>query len=482
MIGAGFEYQKKIFITHTTLHHSESALQTMVSWQKITLILLVGWVVIGLLVKPLETVKLGVAILSVTYFADMFYSFYLVIKSLLYPSEINLSKKQLSQIDEGKLPLYSILCPLYKEAEVLPQFIRSIKNLDWPKESLEVILLLEENDQETIDTAFRLNLPGYIKIEIIPHSLPKTKPKACNLGLAKANGEYLVIYDAEDRPEKDQLKKAFLAFKQSSKETVCLQAKLNYYNPKHNLLTRLFTAEYSLWFDLILGGLQTAQTIIPLGGTSNHFRRSALVELRGWDPFNVTEDCDLGVRLFKRGFKTALFNSTTYEEANSNLRNWLRQRSRWIKGYLQTYLVHMREPINFYRQHGMNMLFFQLIIGMRITFILINPVLWLLTGAYFIFYAQFGALIHSLYPTAIFYIAATSAVFGNFLSVYIYMIGVAKRKQWELMKYIFLIPIYWLFASVAAMIAIYQLLIKPHYWEKTIHGFHLNSKMAVSRI
>jgi len=269
------------------------------------------------------------------------------------------------------------------------------------------------------------------------------------------------------------LKKAYLAFKRYNGKLFCLQGKLNYYNPKQNLLTRLFTAEYSLWFDVILPGLQSIEATIPLGGTSNHFRTEDLKKIHGWDPFNVTEDCDLGVRLFKAGYKTGILDSMTYEEANSRVNNWIRQRSRWIKGYLQTYLVHTRHPIHFLKKHGIQALVFQLVIGTRMTFMLINPFLWSATILYFIAYKFVGPAIDALYPVPIFYMAVVSLVFGNFMYLYNYMIGCAKRKNWSLIKYVFLAPIYWILASIAAVVASHQLIFKPHYWEKTHHGFHL---------
>src|SRR3989338_8862120 len=238
--------------------------------------------------------------------------------------------------------------------------------------------------------------------------------------------------DAEDRPEPDQLLKAYLAFQKLPKETVCLQAKLNYFNPHQNLLTRFFTAEYSLWFDIVLTGLQSIGTTIHLGGTSNHFKTQVLRDLEGWDPFNVTEDCDLGIRLFKFGLKTAVIDSITLEEANSNFKNWIRQRSRWIKGYMQTYLVHMRNPIGFIRTNGLHAFIFQLVVGGKIASLFINPLLWAATISYFLLYNLVGPTIEILYPTLIFYIAVVSLVFGNFLYLYYYMIGCAQRAHWQL--------------------------------------------------
>lgn len=475
MVGAGVVFKRRRLITHSTLHHSESALQTTTTWQKNAFLAVAVLSLLGLILRPWSTVVFMVAILSLIYFLDMIFNFLLVIKSLHSHPEITIPRKQIKELDKDSLPIYSILCPLYKEVKMLPQFLASIKRLDWPENKLDVMLLLEENDKETILAAERLTLPPYVRVVVIPHSLPKTKPKACNLGLSYAKGQYLVIYDAEDRPQSNQLKKAYLGFQKVPQNVVCLQAKLNYYNPHQNLLTKLFTAEYSLWFDVVLTSLQAINTIIPLGGTSNHFKTEVLRKLKGWDPFNVTEDCDLGVRLFKLGYKTAIIDSTTFEEANSHLGNWLRQRSRWIKGYLQTYLVHMRRPLFFYQKYGVHALIFQLIIGARISFMLINPILWFVTVMYFSLHSLVGPTIEALYPTPAFYMAAASAVFGNFMYIYNYMLGCAKRKHWSLIKYVYLIPVYWLAASLAAGIALYQLVVKPHYWEKTIHGFHLKS-------
>jgi len=219
-----------------------------------------------------------------------------------------------------------------------------------------------------------------------------------------------------------------------------------------------------------------------LGGTSNHFRTTDLKKMEGWDPFNVTEDADLGVRLFSQGYKTAIINSTTLEEANSNFKNWLRQRSRWIKGYMQTYLLHMRDPKALVQKQGIHALLFQLTVGGKIAFILINPFLWILTLAYFTLYVYVGPTIESLYPSVVFYMAVISLIFGNFMFIYYYMIGCAKRENWTLMKWIFLVPWYWIMVSIAGAIALYQLIVKPHYWEKTVHGLHLKAKKVEKKV
>ncbi len=474
MIGSGVTFRRNSYITHTTLHHSKSAISTFVGWQLGLILLLTAVVAIGFVINPLSTAIVAVAILSTVYLVDVFFNLFVILKSLHMPPEISITPDNLAKLSPRDLPTYTILCPLYKEAHVLPQFIEAMQKMEWPSHKLEVMLLLEEDDDATISAAKQMLLPKNFRIVVVPDSKPKTKPKACNYGLGMARGEYIVVYDAEDQPDPMQLKQAYYAFKSSSKDVVCLQAKLNYYNPTHNMLTRLFTAEYSLWFDVILPGLQSINTSIPLGGTSNHFRTSDLRELEGWDPFNVTEDCDLGARIFQAGYKTAIIDSTTLEEANSNVKNWFRQRSRWLKGYMQTYLVHMRNPLSFMRRHGIHALIFQLIVGGRIAFILINPLLWALTLAYFALYSYMGPAIEAIYPGPVFYMAVTSLLLGNFTYLYNYMIGCAKRGHWNLVKYVFLIPIYWLMISYAATIALFQLFFKPHYWEKTIHGLHLD--------
>lgn len=483
MIGAGVAHGRQRFITHTTLHHHFSALNTFAPWQRNFILGVIGSILLGLFLIPLQTGIAIIALLSTVYFVDTFFNLGLVLKSLKTPPEIESTDEELRALNDKKLPIYSILCPLYKEAHMLPGFVRAISALEWPKAKLDVLLLLEENDPETVAAAQAMDLPEFIRIVVVPHSMPKTKPKACNYGLSIARGEYIVIYDAEDEPDPWQLRKAYLGFEKAGSQVKCLQAKLNYFNPHQNLLTRFFTAEYSLWFDIILVGLQSINTSIPLGGTSNHFRTADLLELEGWDPFNVTEDCDLGVRIFKRGFRTAVIDSVTLEEANSKPWSWLKQRSRWIKGYMQTYLVHMRHPLQFLRENGVHALLFQLVVGGKIAFLFINPILWVTTIAYFTLYTFVGPTIQLLYPQWVFYMAAISLVFGNFLYIYYYMIGCAKRQHWPLIKYVLFIPIYWVMGSTAAYIALYELIVRPHYWQKTTHGLqHVKSKWVDSLI
>lgn len=476
----GFYFNGKKFIHHTTLHFRESAFISLTSSQKIQLL------IIGLLLLTLfllnwhMTIVFILAVITAIYLADLFNNFYLLANSILKKPGVKIHASNHGLNGRREWPKYTIFCPLYKEEEVLEQFVNGINKLDYPKDKLQVMLLLEDDDHATIHKALTMSIPYYFEVRIVPNSQPKTKPKACNYGLQFAKGEYSVIYDAEDIPEPLQLKKAVLAFESLGQETQCVQAKLNFYNPKQNVLTRMFTGEYSLWFDFILTGLQAMSAPIPLGGTSNHFRTSYLKSLKGWDAFNVTEDADLGMRLAKRGYQTAIINSTTYEEANSDIKNWFNQRTRWVKGYIQTYLVHMRDPLGFIRTNGIRaFLYFQLVIGAKVSAMLVNPIMWFLFLTYFIFRPQIGEFIETLFPPPVYYAATFSLLIGNFVYFYNYMLALAAKKKYELVKYAYLVPLYWLMMSVAAWTAVFRLIRQPHYWSKTIHGLHLKNKETI---
>lgn len=472
MRGKGLVFNGKTFMQHTSLHHSETALYSLVRAQKALIVAFVVGYTVALSLDWHSTLVVTMSVITVLYFVDLIFNAYLSVRSISKNPEIKVSRREIESLRDEDLPRYTIFCPLYKEWQVVPQFVEAMSRLDYPADKLEILFLLEENDFETIQKTREQDLPSHFKVVVVPHSAPKTKPKAMNYGLEHATGDYLVVYDAEDMPEPDQLKKAVVAFKRAHRDTICIQAKLNFYNVRQNVLTRVFTAEYSLWFDLILPGLQSLDAPIPLGGTSNHFRSRTLRELCGWDAFNVTEDCDLGMRIAKRGYRTAIVESTTFEEANSEIVNWYNQRSRWIKGYIQTYLVHMRNP-NAFRGRVRDLLAFQVIVGGKIFSMFVNPIFWAITACYFLFRANVGDFIEGFFPGPILHIGVISFILGNFLYLYNYMIGCAKRGFDHLVKYVFLVPVYWLGMSLAAWRSLYEVVVKPHYWSKTMHGLHL---------
>jgi cellulose synthase/poly-beta-1,6-N-acetylglucosamine synthase-like glycosyltransferase len=385
--------------------------------------------------------------------------------------------EEVAALDDADLPVYTILVPVYKEAGIVGLLMRNLADLDYPREKLEILLLLEEDDPETLTAALAAAPPDIVRIVVVPHSLPKTKPRACNVGLTFARGEYVVIYDAEDRPDADQLKKSIIAFRKGGDDLVCVQAALNYFNAKENLLTRMFTLEYSSWFDYTLAGLDKLRLPIPLGGTSNHFRTDLLRDLGGWDPYNVTEDADLGIRASARGHRVAVVNSTTYEEANMAVGNWIRQRSRWIKGYMQTVLVHTRHPWRLLRTVGPRQTAgFALLIGGTPLMFLATPWLYAMMVVELIWP---GALVPAL-PAWLVEVSMANLLLGNGVIIYLSLLAGFKRRTYGLVPFALFSPVYWLLHSIASYKALWQLIVNPFYWEKTDHG--LSSHVQVEDV
>ncbi len=426
----------------------------------------------GFVLSPLNTGIFLVGLCVLIYLLASLYKFKLFYDSFGRRQEFDFTPEEVAQIDDRDVPRYTILVPLFREAAVVPRLTENLTRLDYPKAKLEILLLCEEEDDTTIDAILDANLPPYFQLLVVPDSQPKTKPKACNYGIQQATGKFVVIFDAEDQPDPDQLKKVLLSWERSEDNVVCVQCKLNYFNTEQNLLTRFFSTEYALWFDLLLPGLDASGSPIPLGGTSNHFNREALVELGAWDPFNVTEDADLGLRLHKAGYKTVVLNSTTLEEANSQLHNWIRQRSRWVKGYFQTYLVHMRHPLRLMREIGFSSWWsFQFMIGGTIIFVL-NPIFWVLTTLWL--FTEAG-IIEQLFPGFVYYAASLQLFVFNFVFTYLAVAGSMQRGLFHLVRYALFSPIYWGLMSIGAWMGFYQLFTKPFYWEKTEHGLDAGS-------
>ena len=359
------------------------------------------------------------------------------------------------------LPSFSVLVPVYDEADMIPGLLQAISALDYPPEKLDVIVLVEDDDEATADAVKAATPPDYVRLVRVPPGQPRTKPRACNVGLLLARGDLLVIYDAEDRPEPAQLRTVAEAFAVADPKVVCIQARLNYYNGSENVLTRLFELEYAFWFNRMLPGLSRMRLPIPLGGTSNHFRTSVLRQLGGWDPHNVTEDADLGVRAALAGYRVELIDSVTWEEACSRVRPWIRQRSRWIKGYLQTVQVHSRSPRRLASGGAWQVFgFLALIAGTPLMFLL-APLLWLclaasvladvdLGGAGALGWFTFGA--------------------GNVAGMMLHALEPLTRRHWLRAAVAVLAPVYWILHSLAAYKALWQLVFRPYHWEKTPHG------------
>ena len=377
------------------------------------------------------------------------------------------------------LPVYTVLVPLHREGRIVPALVERLERIDYPPTRLQVLLLVEADDEETQAAIERHQLPSHMQAMLMPPGEPRTKPRALNIGLQGARGEYIVIFDAEDQPDPDQLRKAVAAFRSLPSDVVCVQARLLFYNRTQSLLARLFAIDYALWYHQYVPGLTMGLTrpgsFVPLGGTSNHFRVEELRRVGGWDPFNVTEDCDLGVRLGRRGSRVGMLDSTTWEEAVTRARPWVRQRSRWVKGYLQTYLVHMRHPLQLLKQLGVRgFTDFQLLVGASSILMLVNPLMWLLTAAYIAGKGTaMGAFIESLYPPEVYYPALLSLLVWNFIFFYCNVYVCVRHGLLDLTRYALLTPIYWVLMSIGAWMGVISLIRNPFYWAKTEHGVSL---------
>ncbi|MCW0404712.1 glycosyltransferase family 2 protein [Xanthomonas sacchari] len=454
-----------------------SARQVITRAQSVFLVALTVVLAAALALWPLVTLIALNTLIAVAFLATFGLKLVLAWRGARRRIDIKVSDEEVAALGDEDLPVYTVLVPMYKEPDVLPILANALRRLDYPTSKLDVKLVLEADDTETIEAAKALGLEAFFEIIRVPPSQPKTKPKACNYALRFARGQMLTIYDAEDKPEPDQLKRVVAAFRKSPADVACIQARLNYYNADENWLTRMFTLEYTLWFDFYLPALETLRIPIPLGGTSNHFRLDILRKVHAWDPYNVTEDADLGVRLTQQGYRVSVVNSTTFEEANVSIPNWIRQRSRWLKGYMQTWLVHMRDPVQLYRSTGVRGFWgFQLFVGGTFFTALAAPLMWLSYGLWLAVGSKF---FDPFFPPALLYLSLLNLLLGNGFLIYMTLVAAFKRDYFRLAPYALTVPLYWLLQSIAAYKGLWQLIRNPFYWEKTTHG--ISKHMAEER-
>ncbi len=374
------------------------------------------------------------------------------------------------RLNDGELPIYTVLVALYREDQVIPKLVRALRSLDYPPEKLDIKLILESDDLKTRTALAAQTLPGQFSILIMPPGEIKTKPRALNMALLFTHGELVTIFDAEDEPEPDQLRRAASIFAARPAELACLQASLVPDNADDGLIQSLFALEYAALFDIIKRGFCGLGFPIPLGGTSNHFRRAALEKIGAWDAFNVTEDAELGLRLYREGYKIEALNSSTYEEAPNDLRAWFNQRRRWSKGWLQTAIAHSHNPIIMVQKYGTGrfLLGAFMIIGTLLG-ILLYP-FGLIALAMRIFYGDpffAGDLIHSISDL----LALLVVYIGVFMMFAPTVFAMSKRKLSHLAPLLPLLPLYGLMISLAAWVALFDLAHRPFHWLKTEHGF-----------
>ena len=376
--------------------------------------------------------------------------------------------------DHG-LPIYTIICALYREEKVVDKLVAAIRALDYPIEKLDVKFVLEADDHATRRALGRLELGPPFEIVIAPPVGPRTKPKALNVALPLARGPYTAVFDAEDTPEPDQLLRAVATFRAADDRLACLQASLSIDNTADNWLVRMFTANYAGQFDVLLPGLAALHLPFPLGGSSNHFRTAALRQAGGWDPYNVTEDADLGIRLHRLGYRAAVLPSTTYEEAPARFIPWLKQRTRWYKGWMQTWLVHMRQPVRLLRELSPpGAVAFQLFLACNVFAALIHPLFMAALCYNLISRPPLEAIAAMGHEATVFIVTLLA---GYASTVALDLVGLQRRRLLAHAWVLLLTPLYWFLLSLAAWRALFQLLLAPQLWEKTEHGLATSSRL-----
>ncbi len=367
----------------------------------------------------------------------------------------------------ARLPTVSVIVALYREGDIAGRLIKRLEKLDYPHELLDVLLAVEADDTVTFKALAKADLPVWMRVVVVPDGQLRTKPRALNVALDHCRGSIVGVYDAEDAPDPDQIRKVVARFHARGPDVACLQGILDFYNPHTNWLSRCFTIEYATWFRVMLPGLQRLGLAIPLGGTTLFFRRSVLEELGGWDAHNVTEDADLGIRLARHGYRTELIETTTGEEANCRPLAWVKQRSRWLKGYMVTYGVHMRDPALLWRQLGPRKFAgFQILFLCTLSQALLVPVLW-----------SFWALPLGL-PHPVADVLPSGLIYGMFwlfltteaVTIALGVVAVRRTSHCLNLLWVPTLHVYYPLAALASYKALLELVTKPFYWDKTTHG------------
>lgn len=376
-------------------------------------------------------------------------------------------------------PVYTILVPLYREAGIVGDLIEGLRQLDYPVDRLDIRFLLEWDDAETRQAFYAHGLPKHMQVVLVPEGSPRTKPRALAHGLEGARGELITIYDAEDRPEPDQLKKAAVFFTLAPHRLACLQARLAIDNHDESFFSRQFALEYACLFDQLLPWFHKKSWPFPLGGTSNHFRRSVLEAVGGWDKYNVTEDADLGVRLARFGYKIGVLPSTTHEEAPLTWTAWRHQRTRWFKGWMQTLCVHLRDPRQIWLDLGTarSLVMLAMIAGSFVMMAL-HPFILLIMGGYLAGIVPVPATA-SIWQAAFLLLCGTAMLTGYAGAATAAWLAGKKRGYGPNPLDLLLVPVYWICASIAFYCAVWEFFTKPFQWNKTTHG--LSTRRGLSR-
>lgn len=402
-----------------------------------------------------DGIVLGLNIFSFTFFL---YRFILSIIGLTGDRD---SSSMVKYSDD--LPKYCVLLPMRNEpVPVVKALIDNMQKLNYPKDKLDIVMLVDIDD-EYLEDIKKLKIPNHFRILSSEATFPFTKPKVCNLGLITTDAEFVTVYDAEDAPDPDQLLKVLYKFEDP--KVSCVQCRLHYNNKKHNWLSKFFNLEYLTWFSTTIVGLSKVQgegAVIPLGGTSQHLKVKELVEIGGWDAVNVTEDCDLGLRLSRLGKTTVISDSHTNEIAVKELKHWIPQRTRWQMGFMVTYINHCKDIVNLYKELGFyRFMHFMFSIAGNFINPLITPLLFIIWfRSYFLGYG--GETFLNTLPHI--------TLIGNLiLIISIHLISSIKFQKGKFWYMSFLQPVYYLLQVITVHRAVYKLITAPYKWEKTAH-------------
>lgn len=404
------------------------------------------------------------------------------LRIVAFTSYLRLShkKRRIEAADKGekpspadlpeKLPVISVMVPMFHEAGIAPRLVARLQRLTYPRALTDILLIVEECDHVTREALAGASLPSWMRIITVPAGPIQTKPRALNYALNFCRGEIIGIWDAEDQPDPDQLQKVAQGFADAPPDVACLQGVLDFYNPRTNWLARCFTIEYASHFRAVLPGIAALGLVVPLGGTTVFFRRHLLEQVGAWDAWNVTEDADLGMRLARNGLRTQMLDTVTHEEANCRTVPWIKQRSRWLKGFFMTWAVHMRKPLQLWREIGTApFLAFQVQMLGAVAGFLLTPFLWSC-------WLMVMGLPHPVAPT----LAALGGwgtgilialfVLSELLTLTIGLVATSAPERRHLMHWVPSCSIYYPLGCFAGWKAIYEVVRKPFYWDKTTHG------------
>lgn len=375
-------------------------------------------------------------------------------------------------------PVVSLLVPLYREERIADRLLKRLQRLKYPAALLDICLIVEADDTVTRDCLAAIEMPPQFRVITTPHGMIKTKPRAMNHALDHCRGSIVGVYDAEDAPDPDQIALVVSRFAEAPPDVACLQGRLSFYNSRQNWLARCFTIDYAMWFSLVLPGISRMHLPIPLGGTTLFFRKDILERIGAWDAHNVTEDADLGIRLARHGFRTELIDTTTLEEANCRVWPWIRQRSRWMKGYAMTYATHMRRPVRMWRELGTRgFLTVQVVLLGSIIQALLAPALWS-------WWLMAFGLPHPL--REFLSTPALVSIMGLLLlcegvNIALAVLALRRTGRMGLSGWILAMNPYFMLQTAAALKALSEMAYRPFFWDKTEHGLDDSNSPAAGQ-